>query len=96
MSDVEITAAEHRAIEELERRLRPTTTLQNPYAFAEQFITDMRAEGWRPPLKPAQPWKTAAVQPPASAQTRAAVLEELRSQDWYQRAAESRRPNGSA
>lgn len=57
MSDVEITYAEQRATDELERRLRPIVTIQDPRAFAERFIADLRAEGWKPPLKLAPSWK---------------------------------------
>ncbi|MFF5261315.1 hypothetical protein ACFY4C_20425 [Actinomadura viridis] len=60
MSDAEIEAAENRAITELERRLRPIVTIQNPRVFAERFIADMRAEGWRPPLRPPPAWKQPA------------------------------------
>lgn len=63
MSDVEIEAAENRAITELERRLRPIVTIQDPRAFAEQFIRDMRNEGWRPPLRETPGWKQHATQP---------------------------------
>lgn len=62
MSDSEVEAAENRAIAELERRLRPIVTIQDPHAFARQFITDMRAEGWRPPLRPSPGWKQHATQ----------------------------------
>lgn len=63
MSDVEIEAAENRAAAELEKRLRPIVTIQDPRAFAEQFIADMRAEGWRPPLRSNPGWKQHAAQP---------------------------------
>lgn len=62
MSDVEIEAAENRAVAELERRLRPIVTIQDPRAFAERFIADMRAEGWRPPLRPNPGWKQTGTQ----------------------------------
>lgn len=62
MSDVEVEAAERRAAEELERRLRPIVTIRDPQAFAQQFIEDMRAEGWKPPLKPTPGWKHHATQ----------------------------------
>ena len=63
MSDVEVEAAENRAITELERRLRPIVTIQDPRAFAEQYIRDMRTEGWRPPLRETPGWKQHAAQP---------------------------------
>ncbi|MFG2001734.1 hypothetical protein ACGFNU_21540 [Spirillospora sp. NPDC048911] len=62
MSDVEIEAAENRAVTELERRLRPIVTIQDPRAFAQRFIADMRSEGWRPPLRPSPGWKHDATQ----------------------------------
>ncbi|TDD97590.1 hypothetical protein [Actinomadura rubrisoli] len=65
MSDVEIQAAENRAAGELERRLRPIVTIQDVRAFAERFIADLRAEGWRPPLRPNPGWKQHAAQPGA-------------------------------
>jgi hypothetical protein len=63
VSDVEIEAAENRAVGELERRLRPIVTIQDPRAFAERFIADLRAEGWRPPLRPNPGWKQTGTQP---------------------------------
>jgi hypothetical protein len=60
---MELEVAENRAATELEKRLRPIVTIQDPRAFAEKFISDMRAEGWRPPLRPNPGWKQHATQP---------------------------------
>lgn len=58
MTDLEIQAAVDRAVTELARRLRPwAVAMADPEAFAAAFITAMREEGWRPPLRPGPDWR---------------------------------------
>lgn len=58
MTDPDIQAAVDRAITELTRRLRPWAVgMADPHAFAAAYVNDyLRAEGWRPPLRPPPDW----------------------------------------
>ncbi|HEY9367544.1 hypothetical protein [Streptomyces sp.] len=59
MTDPDFQPAIDDAINELARRLRPWAVgMADPHMFAATWIADMRAEGWRVPLRPApKPYK---------------------------------------
>ena len=59
MTEPEFQRAVDAAVTELARRLRPWVVAgADPDAIAATWIADMRAEGWRPPLRPApKPYK---------------------------------------
>lgn len=55
-TDPDIQAEYNKAIDELEKRIRPYMQDHLVHDLAREFIADMSAHGWRPPLRPAPDW----------------------------------------
>lgn len=66
-TDPEIAAAVRAAERALAGQLAGWATgMKDPAAFAQRFIAAMRAEGWRPPLRPRPEWHPVRRAPPGA------------------------------
>ena len=75
-----------RAVRELVRRLRPVVVgLQDLDDFARRFVEDLRAEGWRPPLRPGPDWRSLRDRPPADPASNEAIKELRDEKGWTRR-----------
>jgi hypothetical protein len=67
MTDPEIERQEQLATRELASRLTGWAVgMKQPTEFAQRFIADLRAHGWKPPLDAPPDWRTRNADPAAA------------------------------